>query len=136
MSLNLAVYLVDQGAITATQLVDAIRDQLDRKPPIGRLALRQKRLSIKQLFEVMTEQSQSALPFGEIAVQRDFIARPALAELLFLQTQMAPDLGSILVDQGVLTASELANHQRNYQAQFQKADQEPESNRAESSFSL
>lgn len=122
MSLNLAVYLVDQEVITAEQFVDAIREQLTRKPPIGRLALREKKLSIKQLFDVLTEQSNSALPFGEIAVQRQMIARPALAELLFLQSQLAPDVGSILVEQGILTAAELTRHQRDYQSQFKKEE--------------
>lgn len=112
--MQLGIYLVRQGAISADALVTALEHWITCRPPIGQLAIESHKLSMKQVFEILQVQADSSEPFGRIAVNLQFLSKDDVEELLQLQRERTPTLAQTLVDSGILDEEELATQVRNY----------------------
>jgi len=102
--MKFGLFLVQQGVITADQLVAALEIQQQRSVPLGQLAIEECLMSARDVFRVL--QSQREHPrdrFGEIAVDLGLITYDELQRLLMLQMNRKPALVDVLVRQGVLT---------------------------------
>lgn len=117
MSLNLGVYLVDEGAITAEQFTEAVKESLKRKTPLGELALRERKLRMNQVFEILRMQATRRASFGKLAVDAGYLNRAQLAELLYVQSEEVPPVTQILVEQGAILPYELEDHRQSFQKQ-------------------
>lgn len=118
MSLNLGVYLVDQGAITPQQFTAAVKESLKRKTPIGELAMREHKLRMNQVYEILRLQADRKASFGRLAIEAGYLNRTQLAELLYIQAEEEPPIGQILVEQGAILPRDLETHRRNLQTQI------------------
>jgi hypothetical protein len=98
----LEIALVRRGMITATQFVDAVELQLNRRPRLGRLALETGKLTMKQVFAALEEQTSNNKPFGETVVELGFITRYQLNSLLRLQRDRTPSLAECLIELGAV----------------------------------
>ena len=75
------ISLVRRGIVTADDFVRALEMQIERRQPIGRICLEQKRLTMNQLFLVLAEGTGQKLPFGEIAIQLGFLTRAGFEQI-------------------------------------------------------
>lgn len=118
MSLNLGVYLVDQGAISPKQFTEAVKESLKRKTPIGELAMREHKLRMNQVYEILRRQADRKASFGKLAIEAGYLNRTQLAELLYIQSEEEPPIAQILIEQGAIHPLELETHRRNFQSQI------------------
>lgn len=101
--MQFGIYLIDQGLITATQFVDALRQQQVQRVPLGQLAIECGKLSVRQVYEVLRMQATSEHDrFGEAAIELGMLTPTDVAELLMEQTDRRPSLGKILVAMGAI----------------------------------
>lgn len=114
--MDLGVYLVRRGVITADQYVDACEQQFDSRRKLGELALTYHKLSMKQVMEILEDQTESPLPFGQLAVQKGFLTESQLLELLGLQSETCPSITEVLVDQRVLTKRKIQQETKRFRA--------------------
>jgi hypothetical protein len=112
--MDLGVYLVRRGVITADQYVDACERQLDSRRKLGELALTYHKLSMKQVMELLEDQIELPLPFGQLAVQKGYLTDSQLLELLGLQTETCPSIADVLVEQKALTKRKLQQEIKRY----------------------
>jgi hypothetical protein len=106
--MSFGTFLVRQGMISPMQLIEAVELEEESRPPIGRLALELRKLTMKQLFAVLTEQAQSNKLFGKIAVDLGFLTQQDIAELLLIQADRATHFPQVLVRLGVFDEATLA----------------------------
>ncbi len=100
--------LVRQGLISAEQLVAAIERQMQSRPPLGRLAIEHRKMTMTQVFETLREQVNSPRPFGRLAVDLGFLSNEELAVLLMAQRDRETPLSDILVESGAICQEQLA----------------------------
>lgn len=105
----LEIALVRRGLISATQFVDAVELQLNRRPRLGRLALETGKLTMKQVFAALEDQTSNKKPFGETVVEMGFITRYQLNSLLRLQRDRTPSLGDCLLELGAIDRETLTH---------------------------
>jgi hypothetical protein len=116
--MDLGVYLVRRGAISADQYVDAREQQLDSRRKFGELALTYHKMSMKQVMDVLEEQIDSPLPFGELAVKKGYLSESQVKELLGLQLVTCPSITDVLVDQKVLTKRKAQQESKRFRDQM------------------
>lgn len=112
--MQLLLFLVHAGQLTAEQLVAICDACVSRQVPIGKIALRSRALTIKQIFEVLSIQATEDTPFGEIAVRLGFLSRQKLTSLLRLQSEQFPSLEETAIELGYLSADQLAAARVNF----------------------
>jgi hypothetical protein len=114
--MDLGVYLVRRGVISADQYVDACERQFDERRKLGELALTYHKLSMKQVMEILEDQTESPLPFGQLAVKKGFLTDSQLLELLGLQTETCPSITDVLVEQKVLTKKKVQQEVKRFRS--------------------
>lgn len=106
--MRFGLYLVEEGRITAEQLVAALEAQLSMTPPLGQVALEEGKISVRDLFGVLRVQSDVPHDrFGDVAVELGLLSRGDLAELLMLQSDRQQSLSQILIEQSVLSSEDM-----------------------------
>ena len=90
--------------------------QREKTPPIGRLALESRILSMKEVNRVLTTQMDSKLRFGEQAIHLGYMEESDLEYLLQLQRDRRPKLNDVLVELEFLEKTSLENLQREFLA--------------------
>ncbi|HMO84754.1 MAG TPA: hypothetical protein PKC18_07535, partial [Lacipirellulaceae bacterium] len=64
------IYLVENGVITCEEFFETLKLQIRTRPPLGGLAIEQRKLTAKQVFAILRQQCDSpADMFGELAVK-------------------------------------------------------------------
>ncbi len=94
-------HLVVHEVIDTEAAMLALNEQRRQTPPIGRLALTEKCLTMKQTFEVLRLQADSGLRFGEQAVALGYLVEDQVDALLQLQRDVKPGVGSVLFELGL-----------------------------------
>jgi hypothetical protein len=108
MSLTFCIHLVRNGAISPTQLIEALEAQVASRAPLGQIALHDEQLTMSQLFEILSVQRLENKQFGEIAMEREFLTRTQLALLLLKQSEAEPTLLDVLIGQGAVSPQQIA----------------------------
>jgi hypothetical protein len=96
------LHLVRSGVIRPDQLVDALLLQNERRPKIGELACKFRKLTVKQVFSVLQAQVDDQTPFGEMAVRMGFLTKRKVSYLLRKQREMTPSLSDCLLEIGAI----------------------------------
>jgi hypothetical protein len=109
--LEIALEAISSGSANVEALLDAAAARRRARPPIGEIALRQRKLTMAQVFRVLEQQPDTDELFGAIAIRLGFLTEASLRELLQLQTEMTPSLVSILTGEGVLSPEQAAKLQ-------------------------
>ncbi|MCP4290630.1 MAG: hypothetical protein GY780_02175 [bacterium] len=89
-------YLVQYKAIDELQALNVLDQQKKDTPPIGRLALEQKILTMKQIFKVLAAQAEADLRFGEMAIAMGFMTHYDLLGLLETQSKRQPGVNQVI----------------------------------------
>ena len=106
--MKFGMFLYERGAISAEQLVAALKWQNENTPPLGQIALEEGKLDGRDVCSIL--RLQSDLPtdrFGDLAIELGHLSKRDLAELLYLQSNHKPSLGSCLVEMKILSEAEL-----------------------------
>jgi hypothetical protein len=98
----LATYLYRNGLVSADQVLEAAERQVNDRPPIGRLALEQKLMTMHQVAEVLAAQADARKAFGRIAVERGFLREIDVARLLMIQNDRTKPIDDYLVAMGAI----------------------------------
>lgn len=75
-------YLLNNGYITSSQLVNALSAQQDRYVKLGFLAIHSGYMTSRQVEEVHITQTHTNKKFGEIAVDKGYLTNDQVSELL------------------------------------------------------
>lgn len=94
--------LVDRGLVHAESFVLALRHQLSKRPPFGRMAVAAGMMTSDQLLRVLKRQVETQQPIGETAIQMGFMDNGQLAEVLLKQSNEAGTLLEALIDLGLV----------------------------------
>ena len=91
-------FLIDQEVITAEQSTQIVQLQREKTPPIGKIALNRRILSVQQISRVLNQQAESRLRFGEQAVALGYTDEATVTRLLALQRQSRPSVSTLLLE--------------------------------------
>ena len=100
-------FLVNWNALDEVAALDVLDQQKRETPPIGRLALEARILSMKQVFQILNAQADSDLRFGEIAMGLGFMKGDQLLDLLETQKKRRPGLNKIIAELGFVEKESL-----------------------------
>jgi hypothetical protein len=106
-AMQILLYLIETGKLTADQFVAVCSAQAKRQETIGSIALRTHILSTRQVEQILRVQSLEDASFGEIAVRLGLLSRQKLTSLLRLQQDYRPRLQDLAVEFGYLCSDDL-----------------------------
>jgi len=113
-------FLLNSGAITPRQLMDAIQVQIDQNQLFGEIGRKLEKLTDEQVVEVISAihdnrpPGYSGMKFGEAAHRMGFITEEDIAAIIEVQMKSKKKIGEILVGIGALTPQECERHLQNY----------------------
>lgn len=107
-------YLLEKGIVEEDAIYEALNIQRDNSRPIGQIALKERRLTVKQVFAVLDAQVDDKRRFGEIAVDLGYVQAEDIEDLLLIQQKERPDIGEILLDLGKIDEITLSEMQTEY----------------------
>ena len=123
--IRFGLFLVQRGVITAADLVDALRIQLDRRPTLGQVALATGKLSIAQVSAILSRQSDIAgKAFGEVAKELGVLTHEDIATLLGAQQMLDAPLKEVLIERGAIGASQFDRELSIFRWQMRQSDPE------------
>lgn len=108
-------FLLERGAITRDQLLQATELQSQRNRPLGAVAVEQGYLSPEQAQRINTEQQSTDRRFGELALELGYMTEPQVHEVLKLQSQSRIRIGEAMVAIGCITEEQLARQLSDFQ---------------------
>lgn len=112
-------FLLNKGAITSEQLVEALKMQSSAHKKFGTLAIHSGYMSASEVADVYITQTHYDKRFGELAVELGYLTPEQVEELLNMQLPNYMLLGQILVEQKILTHIELENLITEYESSFE-----------------
>lgn len=104
-ALETALTVLEAGVATIDELRQANIWRHTQRPQLGKLAMKQGKLTITQVFAILGEQAITGKLFGETASELGYF-EDDLYELLKHQAELTPTLADALVTLGVITAEQ------------------------------
>jgi CheY-specific phosphatase CheX len=108
-------FLLERGAITRDQLLQATELQNTRNRPLGAIAVEQGYLTPEQARRINSEQQSTDRRFGELALELGFMTEPQVHEVLKLQSQSRIRIGEAMLAVGCITEEQLARQLSDFQ---------------------
>jgi CheY-specific phosphatase CheX len=108
-------FLLERGAITREQLLQATELQSARNRPLGAIAVEKGYLSPEQAQRINSEQQSTDRRFGELALELKFMTEPQVHEVLKLQSESRIRIGEAMVAIGCITEEEVARQLSDFQ---------------------
>ncbi len=108
-------FLVEQGLMTRTQLMEAYKLQESNRAKLGVIAVAEKLMTIAQAEQVNTLQSTMDKKFGDIAVEKGYLSETQVGRLLELQGNAYLTFLQAVVDLGILPMDKLESAEQQYQ---------------------
>jgi hypothetical protein len=102
-------FLINNGVVDDENVFEGLNIQRKWTPPIGKVAIKEKLLSVKDIMSILYHQAGSAKMFGELAVEMQFLNEEQVGLLLEMQRASRPRIGEILVEMGVMSNATLDN---------------------------
>jgi CheY-specific phosphatase CheX len=116
-------YLIEKGAISRKQLLEAVEYQKNVNIKLGTLAIDRGLMDHEQVQTIIELQKRENKFFGELAIEKGYLTREHLDDLLNQQKSDRVYLGEALVEKGFLTLQELEANLKDYK-KFQEQDHE------------
>ncbi|HEY1187902.1 MAG TPA: Hpt domain-containing protein, partial [Gemmata sp.] len=113
--IRFATFLVQRGAVTAEQALEALARQHDARPTLGRVAVQTGRVSVEKLKGMLAQMGPGE-GFGAAAVRLGHLSESDLGRLVLAQEQQAPPLGECLCETGALTRDALSAELARYRS--------------------
>lgn len=101
--MRFCLFLHEQGLIGDRDCVRALREISDRTPPLGRLAIRSKLLTVAQLRDLLGKQTAGGGPIGHLAVTEGLLSVEQLRVLVEKQREGTPHGREIVSELEILT---------------------------------
>lgn len=96
-------FLIDLEIVDEAAVYEALNIQKSQKIPIGKIAIRDRVLTVKQVINILNAQAEIEIhahlqiPFGKIAIERGYLDEPQVKGLLAIQKKIVQPIGEILV---------------------------------------
>lgn len=96
-------FLIDLEIVDEAAVYEALNIQKSQIIPIGKIAIRDRMLTVNQVFEILNVQAETEIhahlqkPFGKIAIERGYLDEPQVKGLLAIQKKIVQPIGEILV---------------------------------------
>jgi hypothetical protein len=100
--MRFCIYLTRRGLITSSQCVQVLATVCEQTPPFGRLAIREKALSLQQVAGLLHSVPERTIPLGELAVRAGLMDDLTRNRILELQRNETPSVQQVLVALGIL----------------------------------
>lgn len=113
-------FLIEKGAITRKQLLEAVEYQKNVNIKLGTLAIDRGLMNHEQVQEVIELQKRHNKFFGELATEKGYLTHENLDDLLNQQKSDRVYLGEALVEKGFLTLEELESNLNEYKKSQEK----------------
>lgn len=88
--MRFCLFLAEEGLLTDRQALVTLSTVVRETPPLGRLALRERWMTVSQLRRLLSRQAEDHRPFGTLAVSEGFLTPEQLDELLRMQIAETP----------------------------------------------
>ncbi|MBR1670702.1 MAG: chemotaxis protein CheX [Butyrivibrio sp.] len=111
----IGTFLVEQGELSKTQLMEAYRLQESNRAKLGVIAVAEKLMSIAQAEQVNTLQTSMDKRFGDIAIEKGYLSKAQVERLLELQGNSYLAFLQAVVDLGFMTMERLSEVESDYQ---------------------
>jgi CheY-specific phosphatase CheX len=111
----IGAYLVEQGVLTKSQLVQVYSKQESDRAKLGVIAVAEKMMTIAQAEQVNMLQSSMDKRFGDIAVEKGYLTDIQVQRLLGLQGNTYLTFLQSVVDMGFQTMEQLESIEADYQ---------------------
>ncbi len=98
-------FLLNKGAVTREQLIDAMERENDAHIQLGTLAMHAGLMNADQIDEIRILQTHTDKRFGELCVDQGYLTEAQVDELLSSQYPTYLLLGQVLEEQGVFDQS-------------------------------
>lgn len=103
-------YLLEQGAITPEQLIEAVDFQESANLMFGDYAVSKGYLTRDQVSRINAEQKKTDSLFGEIALKTGLLSQDQINEILIRQKNDHYYIGAIMVKKGFVPPNDLMKH--------------------------
>jgi len=113
-------FLIERGAISRKQLLEAVEYQKNVNIKLGTLAIDRGIMNHEQVQETIEQQKRENKFFGEIAIEKQYLSHEQLDELLNQQKSDRVYLGEALVEKGFLNLEELETNLKEYKQSQEK----------------
>lgn len=113
--MRFGLFLVQHGRVTADDVLQALDHQRQCEVPIGKIALRERMLSVRQVFDVLNHQVESRTRFGEAARHLGYLTTEQVDHLLETQRRARPPIGQILLEMRAIDPPTLAGELDRFQ---------------------
>ncbi|MGD2079991.1 MAG: chemotaxis protein CheX [Nitrospirota bacterium] len=107
-------YLLERGAISPEQLIEAVDFQETANLLFGDYAVSKGYLTREQASRINTEQKTTDALFGEIALETGLLSRDQINEILTRQKNDHYYIGAIMVRKGFLSTNDLMKHLKDF----------------------
>ena len=111
----IGAYLVEQGVLTKSQLIQVYSKQESDRAKLGVIAVAEKMMTIAQAEQVNMLQSSMDKRFGDIAIEKGYLTDIQVQRLLGLQGNTYLTFLQSAVDMGFQTMEQLENIEADYQ---------------------
>ena len=111
----IGAYLVEQGVLTKSQLVQVYSKQESDRAKLGVIAVAEKMMTIAQAEQVNMLQSSMDKRFGDIAVEKGYLTDTQVQRLLGLQGNTYLTFLQSVVDMGFQTMEQMEGIEADYQ---------------------
>lgn len=105
-AVEVALAVLETGLITKEQLRKCLDIRRKSRPPIGKLAVLSRTLSMGQVFRILEHQADSSKPFGRVAIDLGFMNETQLGNLLHNQADSTAPLTEVLVTEDLITRTQ------------------------------
>lgn len=122
MSRFFGAWLIEQGRLTAEQVVCAVDQQHRRRIPLGRLALAERLLTVREVYEILAHGRSTRQLFGQKAVELGFLQPSDVERLLSLQRELEPPFEEVLLELGMLDRSTLEQLRHVFQREMERRE--------------
>ncbi len=101
-------FLLDRDILSEEDLIAALDRRRELTPPIGKIALQMRILTVKQVNRILMAQCDTGLRFGDQAVELGYLEPENVQGLLQMQVAQRPTAITALQDLGLLDSDQLA----------------------------
>ena len=122
MSDRFGDYLIEQGLVERTDVMEALEFQAKATAKVGTICLEERWMTVKQVMETLRHTADSERPFEDMAISLGFLTAHQLGHALRIQNERRPFFGEILVTHNILDRRQLFEQLAKFWAHLKKLD--------------
>ncbi len=100
-------FLLEKGILDDAGVLQVLDYTREQTPPIGKLALKEKILTVHQITKILMDQADSGELFGDIGVKLGYLRPEQVTHLLEVQKKCVPGLPAVIGELGLAKAGDV-----------------------------